>query len=275
MKHLFLFVLSFSLVFFSCNDQEDLITKEVERTETSKNSRLKLGENIKVLKYDTRNYRNYLAHSSNVFEVEVEVANLAYNKKVVVHYQNSNGAWTNFNLTYKNTTNKGTEIWSGKLILGSASDINGEISQFVVKYEVKGQTYWDNNKGKNYKTPAEGTFLADDLNVSVSHGYLYPDGRFGVIVNVKNLAPTKEVKLIYTLDNWKTTQTDNLKYQSSWFYGQGDIPSPNIHKVEVWWFGKTFSTLTFSEIKYAVVYKVNGVEYWDNNFGKNYTVTFN
>ena len=27
---------------------------------------------------------------------------------------------------------------------------------------------------------------------------------------------------------------------------------------------------TVEKVEYAVVYKVNGVEYWDNNYGKNY-----
>jgi hypothetical protein len=30
-------------------------------------------------------------------------------------------------------------------------------------------------------------------------------------------------------------------------------------------------TVSFKFVQYAVVYKVNGVEYWDNNYGKYYS----
>jgi hypothetical protein len=55
------------------------------------------------------------------------------------------------------------------------------------------------------------------------------------------------VKVRHTGDNW-ATYTDEVVYGSFNFYTTG-------------------SDLA----QYAVCYTVNGVEYWDNNFGSNYT----
>jgi hypothetical protein len=38
------------------------------------------------------------------------------------------------------------------------------------------------------------------------------------------------------------------------------------------WYSSISMDPSVSKIEYAVVYKVNGTQYWDNNFGKNYIV---
>lgn len=285
MKHLFLLTLSFSLFFFSCNDSDDLVTKEVEKTETSKRSRLKWGEKVKLIhaKRDISVCASRSCQSSTHYlKMTVEVANLGGNKVVSAHQQMANGSWKDFNLTYKLTTSIGTEIWELDYSEWNGSPEYKSIfgNQFVIKYVVNGQTYWDNNNNQNYKF----TSIVSSINESFEYiknfqSWLKPSNSgstnfvlFDVAAQVKNIAYHKEVNVVYTFDNWKTSKVEKLSYYTSPF------SNPPIG-YETWTKSNisipVISANSAPQVKYALVYKVNGVEYWDNNFGKNYVATYN
>lgn len=282
MKHIFLSVLSFSLFLFSCNESDDLVTKEVEKTETSKNSRLLWGEKVKLI---SANKKTQICVtnmcSSDVFfrKFQVEVANIGSNKAVKAHHQMSNGTWKDFSLTYKFTTSIGTEIWEADFYETASANLGNNNpfgSQFVIKYIVNGQTYWDNNNNQNFKFQTNvfdnETVLGSNTNILNVSSRLINIGSvniaFEVIADVRNIAYNKEVKVIYTTDDWKTNKTEKLNYTS---YYQSSI-----NGFERWSNGNI--TLPFKSntvVQYALVYKVNGIEYWDNNFGRNYSVSLN
>jgi len=153
----------------------------------------------------------------------------------------------------------------------------------VVRYEVNGQKYWDNNGNKNYKMGnLEGTYLRPDLNICVDtqsstiyNQYSDIANNFSVYVDVRNLNPSKQVTLVYTTDNWRTAKKASLGYVQWYTVGARQwLTSPNSYGMERW--GTNLSIpASVNAVQYAVVYKVNGIEYWDNNFGKNYTATKN
>lgn len=82
-------------------------------------------------------------------------------------------------------------------------------------------------------------------------------------ITTKNIGNPKIVKVRYTTDNWATYQEVNATYITT--------SSDNID--DYWNFNVSVPN-TVNQVQYAVSYTVNGVTYWDNNFGSNYTVNY-
>ena len=154
--------------------------------------------------------------------------------------------------------------------------------QFAIEYIVNGQTYWDNNGGNNYFiNNSDGMFLQDGLNVSLDtyttylQNYSYspsPTSFFSVVVDVRNIGYSKNVTMVYTTDNWKTTKTAALSFAQYYAIGDGvSLVNPNRFGIERWTNYMNVDS-TVKTIQLAISYKVNGVEYWDNNYGKNYQI---
>ncbi|WP_109301542.1 carbohydrate-binding protein [Aquimarina sp. AU474] len=273
-KYVFLLV---SLILFSCTTQDD----NISNIESSNQIVSKTTSQVSLVKAWTAygNYRGFTAYSK---KFTVRVANLNVDKTVSIFQKKIDGSWGEIPLTYQFNIDDQNEIWAG--------EVNNEgfgISQiyddeFVVKYEVNGNTYWDNNNAANYAMSIQdGYFFAQpDLNVSVDTDFssisyvpFYDQNSINITVDVRNLAPQKEVGVIYTTDGWKTQDYFSLSYRSFWNNGPLFlVQSPNDFGVERW-SGNVRVDKTANTIEYAVVYKVNGQEYWDNNYDKNYTIT--
>ena len=82
-----------------------------------------------------------------------------------------------------------------------------------------------------------------------------------VKIGVQNLTYDKVVGIVFTTDNWTTVQTA---------YGTCSSTEMNV-LLELWKVAATMGSAT--EVKFAVVHRAAGSEYWDNNFGRNYRVT--
>ncbi|MEW9700592.1 hypothetical protein [Paenibacillus sp. SI8] len=194
----------------------------------------------------------------------VEVKNLAYTKQVSVAYTTGNGQWNEQPASYAASNGNGYETWTFNIVAPASSAF-----EFSFKYVVNGQTYWDNNGGSNYKVGGTGQpdriLGTSALQLSEKHYYsnrsgLYIYGK----VYLKNLAPTKTVNVVYSYDNWATTQTATATYDSA-------VAGSN-NAFENW----TFSfTANGQPVQFAISYTVNGVTYWDNNHGANYSLHFN
>lgn len=76
---------------------------------------------------------------------KIKVKNIAYNKKVTLHYYDSyTRVWDDMEAKYEYSLDNGYEIWTVSAVYA------GEYLQYAIKYEVNGQTYWDNNNQKDY-----------------------------------------------------------------------------------------------------------------------------
>nr|WP_302595546.1 hypothetical protein [uncultured Cellulosilyticum sp.] len=83
--------------------------------------------------------------------INSKVKNLAYEKNVTLHYRDSiSDTWKESEAKFDHVINEQEEIWS------KAASFKGEYIEYAIKYEVGGNTYWDNNNGKNYKTYKDG-----------------------------------------------------------------------------------------------------------------------
>jgi hypothetical protein len=187
-----------------------------------------------------------------MFQIIVE--NLAYVKDVSVRAK-VYSTWQDIPATYVESLPNNLEIWS-------APASNNE-DRFAVKYSVLGNTYWDNNDGGDYLFPK----AYDEFNAITGRQCPVILGEASIngtqlvaLVGIQNLAYTKTVGIVYTVDNWATVKTAYGSYY--WTMSSG---------LEVWRIQAGVGAA--SEVKLAVFYFVSGSQYWDNNFWRNYTVT--
>lgn len=202
----------------------------------------------------------------------IQVRNIAYDKQVYVHHQLMDSSWVDIPASYIRQCNSTYELWGldSTEVFGQSSFGN----QFVVKYIVLGQTYWDNNNGANYTllTPVShmegpGPMLGNYINVLLRDVSSF-DGYPAAYIDIRNIAYVKDVRFIYTNNNWATYVTLNAVYQS---YTRTDFGSyiywPNGYGVERWKVDLSNITLP---IQFYISYTVNGQTYYDNNYCSNY-----
>lgn len=217
-----------------------------------------ISANLYIYKY------GYVGFSGNI-----EVSNLSPEKNVTIHYTPGDGRWYDTDASYEGPTDSTHEQWKFLVSTNSMNNthpelINAQTIQFAIKYEVNGQTYWDNNNGQNYSVSryTDSSTILGKPNVLRAYDSLYLNN-FEGSVYVKNLNYSKEVKIVYTTDNWNTTREGHASYS---------IPANSDDSVENWHYSFNNIDSSVSQIKYAIAYTVNGQIYWDNNYGKNYTV---
>ncbi len=292
LKHLYMkrLLTAAALVFALVSCKKDMPVQETVteagKTKNATAARLASNEKIKLLKA-----RTVAAYYSSSYIREkafyAEVANLAYSKQVLVHHKMSDGSWRDFPLSYIKAGENNTEIWGWELNYGVGTPDAGNFSsvgfgdEFALKYVVNGQQYWDNGGGRNYciSNPyiTDGMFMQDGLAISADNYHSYFAGsRYGntlqVYADLKNLNYNKEVTLVYTTDNWTTVKYAPMSYANTYGYGGVNFwVSPNSRDFEKWSVSAP-TEVAATKVIYAIRYKVNGVEYWDNNYGKNYTL---
>ncbi|MDR0292838.1 MAG: CBM21 domain-containing protein [Oscillospiraceae bacterium] len=195
----------------------------------------------------------------------VEVENLAPNKTVTVFYSFDGNTWLSVAAVYVGPTYGNKEAWAF-----TTSHINsgyrGTVTVYLaIRYDVPGQTYWDNNGGQNYTVYSGGWGAAE--RVAFGSGALFvrsygaSDTLTGSVV-LANLAYQKTVIVRYTTNGWASYTDIYATYGGS----------NNSDNTEIWNFQSGQLPVNWNEIEFAVLYTVNGNDYWDNNFGANYAI---
>ena len=261
------FVFAIVLGLYSCNTDTDQLEVDNESIElAAKNS----SDHVKLLRAWTSNSSSPVLRRY-VRRFVVKVKNLAFQKQVSIHHATYNGGWIDIPLTFQQSIENGEEIWAGEV----EPDTGIYSDEFVVKYVVNGETYWDNNSGSNYSMLVNmGAFLAPEVEVSLDQYYTrFSGGSFNINVDARrNYGTAGSVEVVYTTDGWLTTQTAALSYQRYFRVGYAHyIQSPNQFDIDKW---ETTVRVDqeVSTIEYAVVYRVGDQEYWDNNYGNNYVI---
>lgn len=198
--------------------------------------------------------------------VQIIVKNLPGVKTVGLWAKSQLGSWDLLPATFQRQVNGGTEeLWQADFSNKSSyyNDQGGLILfdpcvEYALKYQVAGQTFWDNNGGKNYtKEPLGARFWV--MGIYTPGTYYAPAG---IKAYVKNLTYQKKVTLVYSTDRWATTQT------LPGVFSRQDMG------LDLWSFpGLSFPSGTV--VDFAIAYDPQGYgTIWDNNFGENYRVTF-
>ena len=195
----------------------------------------------------------------------VEVENIAYEKNVTIHYSYDGITWQDTSAEYYKPTWGNYEAWKFQTPAVTLGYREHATITFAIKYEVNGQTYWDNNNGKNYSVAAgyETTSRYDFGSGGVAAFYSYRISDSYPIqgsLQLKDLDYEKDVKVQYTTDNWETVNEVNAEY--------GYTFEEN-NSVQIWNYQIPY---TKNQVTYKILYTVNGITYVDDNFGEYYTV---
>ncbi|WP_281989381.1 carbohydrate-binding protein [Aquimarina aggregata] len=277
-KYFYLIITLFAL---SCSTEDDAIPNQ-NGLSLEKSANLKNSSPVQLVKA-WNSYSFYRGFNTWTRKFTVKVANLNYDKSVSIYHEKVDGNWEEIPLSYSMSLDNGDEIWEGQYRYYAYTPGKIYEDEFVVKYDVNNTTYWDNNNNNNYKIEEKqiGSFFAEpDLNVSVDSDFdrLYTsfDGvttTLNIVADVRNISPTKEVQVVYTTDGWETERYFSLAYTKYWYNSYDYVlTSPNPFNVERWTGSVTINE-EVDDIEYAVVYKVNGQQYWDNNYGQNYSIS--
>jgi carbohydrate/starch-binding protein with CBM21 domain len=196
----------------------------------------------------------------------VVVENLAFNKQVnIFGHDLGTGGWHPFPCSFAKSLPGNVETWTAHV---NAS----RIDQFVVEYQVSGNTFWDNNFGNNYILDTQAAEETDGVGTAV----LKPEvlavefavdaaGALSVDVLVKNIAFAKQVGIVYTTNNWQTFQNAFGVFQR----GFPPATTPAQINAELW---KVEAFVGAGQKwQFAVFYNVSGHTSWDNNFSLNYS----
>lgn len=199
------------------------------------------------------------------FKGFIELDNLAWEKNVAVVYKGYSGEWQTLKASYYCPSRDNKEIWSFTVTEPRPTYYRATFTvEFAIKYEVNGTVYWDNNNSSNYilgggYEPLR-PFILGSATVLFNNYNIYSNSIEGYVA-VKQLPGTKkEVIVRYTTDNWASYK---------------DIPATFAHLMrgttdqEAW----RFDLPAGSNVKFAIAYKVDANTYWDNNFGKDYSIT--
>lgn len=229
---------------------------------------------VKLVRSENNYVDSYQTGGGDRKTMLIQVKNVAYNKQVYVHHSLTNGSWVDIPAHYIRQGNSTYELW------GVGSSDFGYVysygSQFVLKYVVNGQTYWDNNNGANYTLVSSnslysGPMLGNDINVLLRQASI-SSNEFLAYIDVRNIAPTKNVTVTYTTNNWATSTTLNASYLSELQTGWTTfILFPNAYNIERW---IVEAPVSANQVQLYVAYTVNGTTYYDNNYAANYFTNF-
>ena len=210
---------------------------------------------------------------------EALVQGFAYAKQVYVHLKKPDGSWIDVPLAYSRPADNGRELWAANYVDSNDTGYTYQSAdlEFALRYKVNGQEYWDNNGGANYKQAKDSGSLmpqapvlaryVDNPNPVIVYGNHY----YGS-VSVKNLGANRQVEIRYSTDGWKTSKSAWGVWNADfWRSSYSSASNPNQYGVEEWAFTVQLAPGE-TRIDYAVGYTADSKTYWDNNYGRNYTV---
>lgn len=277
MKKLLL-LLAAGLVAFSCSQPVGTLGDTLNAEARSMGS-----SPITLVSAKTREVNLGSAFLVGVIDGTIELANYSSSKQVGVHYSVDGAAWQDAPAYYQATLANGREVWAFSFEVYEQEYEWYPVSrsvQFAVKMIANGVSYWDNNGGQDYKVSTRGSDAVyprvalgtSAMRIETGHyGSVYPAGTvLSLEIILKHLAYAKDVKVVYTTDNWATVKTAPAYFIETVVNGQERwSASPVISSYD-----KSKSYNPYAEsVTFCVAYTVNDVTYWDNNGGNNYTLS--
>ena len=203
--------------------------------------------------------------------ISAKVKNIGFAKDVAAHYTNDGNTWQDRALGFS------AHFADHDIFAGTIED--DPVEQFVIRYSVDGQTFFDNNFGQNYRP---GLALVGEnvvLNRATARqgseaggGFVFTTSWLEGEILVNNLSFVKDVGVRVSLDGGGTWSDTHAA-----FSGQNTADHRFVGPVEVW----TLKTPEFNlnaaspEFRFAVFYRngATGDIFWDNNFGQDYRLS--
>jgi hypothetical protein len=202
---------------------------------------------------------------------KITVQNLAFEKSVVMHRRSYDGTWSDTDLDW--LANYGDHD------LFRTKPAPPYTEEFVIKYGVNGETFWDNNKGANFHVPNFTNVIGGNVILSQAAAHTGTEAGGGFVfttswmegeIYVNNLSFAKNVGVWFSVDGGVRWNAADASY--------GGAITEQIYAstsgAEVWKFKTPEYNLdpASSVFQFAVYYRNldSGEMFWDNNFGQNY-----
>jgi hypothetical protein len=208
-----------------------------------------------------------------ITKASVKVANIAFQKDVALHYQKSDNSWVERSLVFQ------ANFGDYDLFEANFNDL--VTTQFVIRYSIDGQTFWDNNNSADYRVNSGRPNVIGSnvvLNKSVARrgtqaggGFVFQTSWLEGEIFVNNLSFNKLVGVRVTANGWTTSNDTNANFAGVISVATG------LSEVEVWKFKTPEFNLdeTTPDFRFAVFYNnlTTGELFWDNNFGQDYKLS--
>jgi Carbohydrate/starch-binding module (family 21) len=209
----------------------------------------------------------------NNTKITAKVKNIAFAKQVAIHYAQPDGAWVEKPLSWQ-------KAFTG-YDLFTRTDNTFSTTEFVIRYTVSGQTFWDNNGGVNYQVDAVrpntvgGNVILNRATArrgsQTGGGFVFTTSWVEGEIFVKNLSFHKKVGIRLSANKWATFQDTDASFSGNVSVAVG------LSQVEIWKFKTPELNLdqTAPNFRFAVFYNnLNiGEWFWDNNFDQDYTLS--
>jgi maltose 6'-phosphate phosphatase len=171
----------------------------------------------------------------------VRVDNLSYEKQVVINWCGEDGVWHTENAAYYCTLPDRREQWLLRIKRPLTADhsLPGNI-RFAASYTCQGQTFSDNNGGRNYRVDADCGVVVYS-NEPVQHLFYNPVLQGGKVTlpidsAVQASLKARRVRILWSADHWETTHTAPCTKQTNHWELQcaSAARNPNRYGWEVW-----------------------------------------
>lgn len=198
------------------------------------------------------------SRGNTIRTVYIKVKDTEKYGRTFVHYEYAPGqAWQDAEATKTNFKSKeGYSIYQ--------ATFSSYSNKFALKYDFVASTLWDNNYYQDFTDKTLG--YNENVKAERTFNYTGSTSTYDVSAIVRNISYAKEVKAVWSEDNFKTTKTVNLNYKeminNTTSYG---------NQIERWT-GKITGIKNTSNFKFYITYKTlaDGKTYTDNNFNQNY-----
>lgn len=221
------------------------------------------GTDISILEMSSISTQAYGQTSQSV-HVKVLVPNHCFEKNVSVLFAKENGSTQRIVARYLGPADSGNEIWEAYTNLGPGNFLV-EVDFTEAQQPANERKTWLLREGSGPVLFGSHSLLSIYTPQVMSKG----SAHFNVVI--RNFAYNKRVRLHYSHDGWKTSQSMDMSYQRVFNYGRGSVVLPNDEGFEIW-SGAPDLNEDIDELGYYFSYEVAGQTFIDNNFGHNYTV---
>jgi hypothetical protein len=209
----------------------------------------------------------------NNTKITAKVKNIAFAKEVAIQYAQPDGAWVQRPLSWHKTFT-GYDLFN-------LTDNTFSTTEFVIRYTVSGQTFWDNNGGVNYHIDSGrpntvgGNVILNKATArrgsQAGGGFVFTTSWVEGEIFVKNLSFQKQVGIRLSVNGGASFHDTNGSFSGNVSVAVG------LSQVEIWKFKTPELNLDQSsaEFRFAVFYNNldTGEWFWDNNFGQDYTLS--
>lgn len=208
----------------------------------------------------------------------IRVDSPCYDKWIDVLWSGEDGNWQTVPANFHSKLEHDKEYWEAGFDtqLSAEKSLPGNI-RFGLRCKTSAGECWDNNHGRNYSSEADsGIQVTGTIPVlNINHANQLENGQkfVPITVAVDKYSETDQVTVHWTTDNWRHSHKTPCYFKRTYWNKEAlsNARNPNQYGSAIWkgWLkiGHAF------RLQYCISVERHGQVFWDNNHGKNYSVS--